>query len=534
MTPLPSPIPNRTKFLFLGFLVILFFAYRYPYSIQKGPYSIHMWRQSDCLSWAKNYLEDGFQFFKPAVHWTKIDHNDRTVGEFPILFYLVSLLWGVFGEHAFIFRLVNLLIVYLGLFYVFKFTWDVTSSSFWALFTPVFLFTSPVLVYYGNNFIVNAPSFGLALVAFYQYWKYIQTGKVKFLIISCIVYLIAGLLKVPAFISFIAVLFIQSLSQFRYFRELVKIPRIGTLWHFVPMTGVIVVFVTWVLWARQYNHQNITGMFELGIRPIWEVDLYYGLYLGTQLFTLLSPSFLNHTAIAIVLALFAWVVMHFRNTDNYLAGLTAVIFIGVLTYIIIFYQGFTVHDYYLTNLLVFIPLVLVTFLDYLKKNRVGLFYSKAFRGLAMAGLLLLIYSTMVIQRMKYDLNDTFVKHTIIVDENTKRYWRFNHDQYERTLKALTSINPYLRELGIQRTDPVLSLPDPSPNITLYMMDQKGRSGYGLFKPDGSHKIDEFIEAGIQYLIINDPGYLNNEFIKPYITDKIGEYNNVQIFKLSAP
>ena len=533
MTVTTAPIPSKSKFIFLGLLVVMFFAYRYPYSIQKGPYATHMWRQSDCLSWAKNYLEDGFHFFKPAVHWTKVDHNDRTVGEFPILFYLVSLLLSVFGKHEFIFLILNLLIIYLGLYYVFKFTWNVTSSSFWALFTPIFLFTSPVLAYYGNNFIVNAPSFGLALIALYQYWKYLQTSKVKFLIISCTIYLIAGLLKVPALISFTAVLFIQSLSQFRYFRDLVKIPRIGKLWHFIPMAGVILAFIIWVLWAREYNHQNISGMFELGIRPIWDVDLGAGLYLGTQLFTQLSPSFFNHTAIAIILALFTWVIIKFRNTDRYLTSLTIIIFIGVVTYMLIFFQGFTVHDYYLTNLLVFIPLVLINFLNYLKQNRISLFYSKAFRGLAIVALLLLIYNTMVIQRMKYDLGDTFVKHTIIVDENTKRFWGYHHEEYERKYKALTSVTPYLRELGIKRTDPVLSLPDGSPNITLYMMDQKGRSGYGLYRPDGTHKIDEFIESGIQYLIINDPGYLNNEFIKPYIHNKIGEYENIQIFKLST-
>jgi hypothetical protein len=75
--------------------------------------------------------------------------------------------------------------------------------------------------------------------------------------------------------------------------------------------------------------------------------------------------------------------------------------------------------------------------------------------------LLLIYRTMIIQRMKYELHETFVKHPIIVDEHTKSCWRYHH----------YPITPYLREPGIQRTDPVLCLPDGSPNITLYMIDQ---------------------------------------------------------------
>jgi hypothetical protein len=201
---------------------------------------------------------------------------------------------------------------------------------------------------------------------------------------------------------------------------------------------------------------------------------------------------------------------------------------------LIFFQGFTVHDYYLTNLLIILPLILITFLHYLKSNRISLFQSKAFKGLAIAGLILLIYNTMVIQRMKYDMRDTFVKHTIILDDNDKAFWKYNQDEYERRYKALSSITPYLRELGIERTDYVLSLPDHSPNISLYLMDQKGRTGYGLFKPDGTDKIDQFIESGIEYLIINDPGFLNTDYIQPYLNNKIGEYQNVQIYKLSSP
>lgn len=535
MTAPTGPIPLKSKLIFFGLLIVMFFVYRYDYSIQKGPYSIHMWRQTDCLSWTKNYLEEGFHFFKPTVHWTKIDQNDKTVGEFPIIFYIVSLLWGVFGEHEFIFRLVNLLIIFLGLYYLFKLTYDVTSDSFWALYTPVLLFTSPLLVFYANNFIVNAPSFGLVLIAFYHYWKYVRTDKAKYLYISLVIYLVAGLLKVPAFISLTAIIIIQFISQFNYFRNRLKIPRIGRFIHLLPMAGVFVVFLIWVLWAREYNSQNISGMFILKIRPIWEVEnVYHGLYFGTQLYTLLSPAYFNHTAVAIILALFTWLIINFRKSDRFLTLLTCITLAGVIFYMLIFFQGFTVHDYYLTNLLIIVPLILITFLHYLKSNKISLFHSKAFKGLAITALVLLIYNTMVIQRMKYDLGDTFVKHTIILDDNDKEFWKYNQDEYETRYKALSSITPYLRELGIKRTDRVISLPDQSPNITLYLMDQKGRSGYGLFNPDGTDRIDQLIESGIEYLIINDPGFLNTGYIQPYINNKIGEYQNVQIFKLSAP
>ena len=67
-----------------------------------------------------------------------------------------------------------------------------------------------------------------------------------------------------------------------------------------------------------------------------------------------------------------------------------------------------------------------------------------------------------------------------------------------------------------------------------MMDQKGRSEYGLFDRDGNDRIEEIINTGARYLIVNDPAYLNNSFLDRYTDNKIGEYKNVQIFKLFIP
>ena len=140
---------------------------------------------------------------------------------------------------------------------------------------------------------------------------------------------------------------------------------------------------------------------------------------------------------------------------------------------------------------------------------------------------------MVIQRVKYDVNDTFVRHTITLEDNTKKFWKFSQNEYNNRYKALSSITPYLRKLGISRTDHVISIPDQSPNITLYLMDQKGCTEYGLFEPDGKDRIKKFIEAGTKYLIINDPEYLKMDYIKPFINKRIGEYKNVQIFDLTG-
>jgi hypothetical protein len=535
MSDKASPIPLKPKLFFLALLIIMFFVYRYPFSIQKGPYSIHAWRQACDLTWTKNYLEEGFQFFKPSVHWTTINHRDQAAQQFPIINYSVALLWGIFGQHEFIFRLFNLLIVYLGLFYLFKLSYQFLADSFWSIYIPILLFTSPVLVYYANNFPPNAPAFGLALIGLYHYWKFVQTKRLKFLYISILIYLLAGLIKPTALLSFGAIIAIHVISQINYVRNILSIPRIGKLSHLLPMIGVFVVFYIWVLWVRNYNQEGITGLYTTGFRPVWDTEnIYEVLYYGTQLYTFMYPAFFSHAALVIILTAFAWLIIKFQKTDRVLMSFTITIFIGILFYLLLFIKGFTVHDYYLINLLIFIPLTSIAFLHYMKSNQINLYYSKAFRGLAVVGLILVMYNTMVMQRVRYDLGDTFVKHTILLDDQQKSFWRGMHVEYKNRYEALETITPYLRELGIKRTDYVISVPDRTPNVSLYMMDQKGCSEYGLFDKEGNDRIGEYINTGTRYLIVNEPGYLNKPFLGKYIDKKIGEYKGVQIFTLLVP
>ena len=121
---------------------------------------------------------------------------------------------------------------------------------------------------------------------------------------------------------------------------------------------------------------------------------------------------------------------------------------------------------------------------------------------------------MVVQRSKYDLKDTFVKHSFLINEEDRKFYNYFHDDYKRRFEALETITPYLRELGKEREDMVISIPDGSPNISLYMMNQKGVSGYGAAHVKDAERIWYYVERGMDYLIINDPWILNKEYLKP--------------------
>ena len=87
--------------LFLGGIIALFFIYGFHEILFLRPQSIHQWRQTDCLQIAHNYLTDSWNFFSPSIHnlFSDNETTGKTIGEFPLLYYIVAMLWKIFGVH---------------------------------------------------------------------------------------------------------------------------------------------------------------------------------------------------------------------------------------------------------------------------------------------------------------------------------------------------------------------------------------------------------------------------------------------------
>jgi hypothetical protein len=523
---------NRSDLIFLALLIVMFFVYRYPYSIQKGPDSIHYWRQSSGLSIALNYEKEDVGFFEPTIHWTGDDKSGKTVVEFPLIYFIVGKIWKTVGHYEFIFRLLNLLIVYTGLFYFFRFLREFLKDNYWAIVLPLMLFTSPALVYYANSSLMDAPAFGLVLIGAYYYWRYFQSGKNTSFCLSMSLFLLAGLLKLSSVVLFTSILLVHLLANIRYLQKKLDFKNIFRWQQLIPFSVVIIVNLAWFLWAKAYNEENIGGVFLQRLNPIWETELYEGLYIGRLFYTNLLGSMFNLPALFLSLLLFIWLLYKYRLSNPLLMGLTLLSFGGGILYILSFYKAMTAHDYYLVNLVIVIPLILVTFIDYLRNHHPGLFREKALKGVAMIGLILMVYGTMVDQRARYDIGDTFVKHTIILDKDKKDVYYSYQENYRNRFQALESIEPYLREIGIRREDKVISIPDITPNYTLYLMDQKGVTDYGHGHLKDSARIQHFINTGAKYLIVNDPGILDSLYLQPFLGRKLGSYENVSIFSLN--
>src|SRR4051812_40000420 len=106
---------SKNNLILLAILAALFFLYAYNKTLFYRPSSIHQWRQTDCLSITKNYYEEGLNFFQPKIHFQGVK-DGKAVSEFPVLNYTVAQLWKIFGEHEFIYRLLEYLIFTFAIF----------------------------------------------------------------------------------------------------------------------------------------------------------------------------------------------------------------------------------------------------------------------------------------------------------------------------------------------------------------------------------------------------------------------------------
>jgi len=124
-------------------------------------------------------------------------------------------------------------------------------------------------------------------------------------------------------------------------------------------------------------------------------------------------------------------VLEYKKSNKFLFSITSLIFIGTLIYIILFFGAFTVHDYYLTNLLIFIPFTLLTFFEFLKNNHENFFYNKNFKILASILLFFLIYYTSAVNRLKYNSKDGIAKYCVFINSNELNLWK----RYQKTFQS---------------------------------------------------------------------------------------------------
>lgn len=508
-------------FLFVTILLVFSFLYDYQSIISKPPQSIHAWRQSDCASLTLNYYQNGMRFFEPETH--NLTSDGGTTGkcspsEIPILYYCVALLYSAFGHHDIIFRLLNTLIFFFGLFYLFKLFRFVLKDIFWSIALTLLIFTAPVLVYYGNNYLSNSSALAFVFVGWYYFSRFLDEKKNRWFLLSVLAFFIGGACKVTALFSAFAICGIIVLELFKQVNFGQQQKLFGkTYFYLLPFLAAFFVIGSWILFAHWYNISHRCTYFSTTIFPIWDLDK-TGINTVLQaisqrwLDNYFHPSTLIFLGICVLFLIFT-----FRKGNKPLQWIMIFISLELLAYSILQFWTFKEHDYYVIDMYILPVLIILATFDRLKTLAKPIFNSPYLK-IAFA-----LFVT---------INAWHAKQII-----KERYESINNFQSQ---EDLYSIEPYLRSLGIQHDDRVISIPDYS-HVSLYAMNQKGWTEYvdaqfnrgeKKYYNHDSAGIAESIENGAKYLIING---IKELYIKPYLQafsrNLVGEYGNVLIFDL---
>ncbi|MBL4752049.1 MAG: glycosyltransferase family 39 protein [Flavobacteriales bacterium] len=506
--------------VFVVLLVGIFFFYNYDEILFKRPQSVHYWRQADCASLALNYYQGGMDFFHPQVH--NLTSEDFTTGytstsEMPLLYYSVAILYQAFGYHEFLYRLLNVMIFFTGLFYLYKLFLGLIKHQFWAMSLPLLLFSSPVLAYYANNFLSNSAALGFVFIGWYHFLEYSRNKNSKSFKWSILFFGIAGLLKITALLSLGAIISIYLLEKIIINKKEPLFSR--GLGQFVPFTLVFLIIGAWTLYASFYNSHYGTSYFSTTIFPIWEMStaeiiavkdnvtkIWFDQYFSEFLW-----GFLFLATIAIILLQKGARIMYVQ--------LTCFMLLGAWAFMLLQYATLKDHDYYTINLFIIPVFIFITFFDLIKTHFPRVIKSK------IAIMLFLVFTLFNVNYAKTELNDRY-----------NGGW--NNDGIKNDIEDVV---PYLRSIGITHADTIISMPDQS-HLSLYLMNQRGWTEYeerfynrgatrSLNRDQGG--MEASIVNGAKYLVINGLNELyQRPFLHKFAAHLIGQFREVLIFDLT--
>lgn len=478
------------------FLFIFLFV-GYQNIITKKPESLHFIRQTDCLAFASNYHNSGMNFFQPA-NFDLTSTNGKAVGEFPILYYLTAILYFIFGEQFFILRAITLLIVFIGLFFLFKMLDKIYDDPIIALGFTILYFSSTILIYYSCNYLPDASAFGLTLIALYFLFNTPENKRSWIISISLLTF--ATLLKITFGIYLIAAVIVLLLSK--EIRSSVK----KNIIIFSVISAIII--IGWYSFELWYNNHNNTNYYLTHTTPIWELN-------KTKISTAFQyitdywyTNYYYETTQHFMWIIFILGLIFIKKANSKLLIISLLSLAGSAAFILLFFAKFTDHDYYF---IVMIPTIILVTTNSFKSltNR----FPKIFKSIPIK----IIIFTIAILSTNYASTKV-----------NERYLNTS-DIYSSIGNKLENANSFLDRNNIATTAKIIVIEDHTPNGSLLFLRRKGWT----IKDTAliSEYLPEYINNGATHILLTNSNFHKIPYLIPILDKEIGNFNGVYLYSI---
>ena len=120
---------------------------------------------------------------------------------------------------------------------------------------------------------------------------------------------------------------------------------------------------------------------------------------------------------------------------------------------------------------------------------------------------------------------------VILTQRDRDLWSWFHWDQEMRLANLQQLKLAMREHGIERHDRIISVPDPSPNITLSLLDQKGFTDLYDENITGDERIALYVGKGASFLVCGSAEWLERRAKSPWLQQPIIHLDGWVVFDL---
>lgn len=465
--------------------------------------SYHAWRQADCISLTNNFYTGNSSLFKPQTHYVKDDASRVAAGEFPILNFFVAKIYKFTGPNQSIYRQVVYLFYLLGMIFLFLLFKEITHHSLFSALFTLLIGSGSILGYYSINFLPDVPALSLAIAG----WYTIVISKRKYLlgsyIVGICVIMLAALMKLTMGILLASTGIILAVEMLIYGNNKFNLKAL------VSISVAISIIILWYYHSYSLDHLHPPFVFLTETRSYWQT--YYlerPLIWHDVVHKWLPQVMLPIVSIYIVMGGLLGPFVSKKVKVEWLL-FAIMIFIFSILFFLMLYRQFYLHDYLWVGLLI-VPIVFCFPLIQWIGSLQNLYVRYAIPMFLVILIVLQGFQTRLILKERY----------FKFDNNLV----FNQD--------LWGLKDQLRAHGINRTDLVISLPDPSPNISLVIMDQYGFTNYKESNKD-SLGLMKSIELGAKYLVVSNEKEYEKDYLKPFFKYYLFDYKRIGVFDLRS-